>query len=451
MHKNRPKLILNNCLKMPLTLCVKLVTTADMRLGFLFSIFASFTVGILLNATSSFASFSEELQTQIFQYASSNQPTFYLNSKTIFQTERFLTRINTYYESGTQGTWSVDPDPLRYDIHLGDSDKNFVWIGREHPLNLTRSSPVEATDALGTVWAQNQLNALNPRVSGWIGAGLHQELGDDWTLLLTYSPIFLPTFGPSLGFSDSGDLHPARFSRLPPANVNSSGVLLPIRYQLEIGQITDLVLRSQFFTGIAHNDESTYMDAYFYSAPRPNPVAEYNYGVIPTIVPNVKVQVKPTFPREYWTGMRTQFKDLPFMPAVELVQGLHQWTEHFVSFTGYFKSPQINPNVVARTTRANFGLLSHFQKTFADPQFSDVLAFLKLPLDLTNELSFRNIIQTTLLPGKRSLYWMSELEYAFTKTFSAMTTLRVLSGEDYSYFGDWRSEDSISIGMRYTW
>lgn len=408
-------------------------------------------MGTLLSATNSFASFSEELQTQIFQYASSNQPTFYLNSKTVFQTERFLTRINTYYESGTKGTWSVDPDPLRVDLHLDDAGKSFVWFGREHPLNLTRAVPVEATDALGTVWAQNQLNALAPRVSGWIGAGLHQDLGQGWTGLLTYSPIFLPTFGPSLGFSDSGDLHPARFSRLPPARVNSSGVLLPIRYQLDIGKITDLVLRSQFFMGVTHNEETFYSEFYYFTAPKPNPVAAYNYDVIPTIVPNVMVQVKPSFPREHWAGTRAQFKDVLFQPALELVQGLHQWTEHYVSATGYFDSPQINPNVQERTTRGSFGLLTHFQKQFEEPQFSDLLAFVKLPLDLTNELSFRNIFQTTLLTGKRSVYWLSEFEYAFTKTFSALTSLRILAGENYSYFGDWRSEDSISIGMRYTW
>lgn len=404
-----------------------------------------------MNASPSFASFQEELQTQIFQYASENQPTFYLNSKTIFQTERFLTRINTYYESGSKGTWSVDPDPVRYDLHLSDSAKNFIWIGREHPLNLTRSSPVEATDALGTVWAQNQLNALNPRVSGWIGAGLHQELGSQWTLLLAYSPIFLPTFGPSLGFSDSGDLHPARFSRLPPIGANTGGVVLPIRYQLEIGQITDLVLRPQFFTGIAHNDDSVNMDAYFYSAPKPNPLPIVTSTKVTATVVTAKVQIEPQFPREYWTGMRSQFKDLPFQPAVEYVQGLHNWIEHYVSFTGYFDAPQINPNVVPHVTRASFGLLTHLQKQFEEPQFSDLLVFLKLPLDLTNELCFRNLLQMTLLQAKRSLYWMSEFEYAFSKTFSAMTTLRILSGENYSYFGDWRSEDSISVGLRWIW
>ena len=405
-----------------------------------------------MNAPKSFASFQEELQTQVFQYASENRPTFYLNSKTVFQTERFLTRINTYYESGTQGTWSLDPDPLRYDLYLQEGSKNFIWIGREHPLNLTRSSPVEATDALGTIWAQNQLNALNPRVSGWIGAGLHQDLGSQWTLLLAYSPIFLPTFGPSLGFSDSGDLNPARFSRLPPSNVNTGGAILPIRYQLEIGQITDLVLRPQFFTGIAHDDESVYMDAYFYSAPRPNPIAltTATLSVTPTIV-NAKVEINPQFPREYWTGMRTQFKELVFKPAVEYVQGLHNWNNHFVSITGYFNSPEINPNVVTRTTRASFGLLTHLQQQFDDPQFSDLLVFLKMPLDLTNELSFRNILEATLLNSKRSLYWMSEFEYAFTKSFSAMTALRILSGQNYSYFGDWRAEDSFSIGLRWIW
>jgi len=426
--------------------------TARMRMGDILIILASFCFGILMSVSNCFASFQEELQTQIFQYATDNGPTVYLNSNTVFQAENFLTRINTYYESGAKGTWSVDPDPLRYDFHLSDNHKNFIWIGREHPLNLTRSSPVEATDALGTVWVQNQLNALAPRVSGWIGTGLHQELGSDWTLLLAYSPIFIPTFSPSLGFSDSGDINPARFSRLPPANVSTGGAVLPIRYQLELGQITSLVLQNQFFTGIAHHDDSVYMDAYVFTAPRPNPVpiTTATLSVTPTVV-NAKVEIDPQFPREYWSGMRTQFKEIPFQPAFEFVQDLQNWIDHYASFTGYFKSPQFNPNVVSRTTRASFGLLTHLQKEFVDPQFSDLLVFLKLPLDLSNELSWRNMIETTLLNTKRSLYWISELEYAFTKTFSAMTTIRILSGEDYSYFGDWRAEDSLSIGLRWVW
>lgn len=405
-----------------------------------------------MNASPSYASFQEELQTKVFQYASENQPTFFLDSRSVFQTERFLTRINTYYESGTKGTWSVDPDPLRFDLYLSDSERNYLWFGREHPLNLTRSSPVEPTDALGTIWAQNKLNALNPRVSGWIGLGLHMKLDTEWTLIFAYSPIFLPSFGPSLGFSDSGDLNPARFARLPPANVNTGGAVLPIRYQLELGQISQLLLRPQYFAGIAHDEDMLYTDAYFYSAPRPDPIplTTATLSVTPSVV-NAKVEIEPQFPREYWMGMRAQFKEVLFQPAIEATQGLHDWNYHYLSISGYFGAPQINPNVVPHTTRASFGLLTHLQQQFEDPQFSDLMVFLKLPLDLTNELSFRSLIQATLLQAKRSLYWMSEFEYAFSKSFSALATLRILSGENYSYFGDWRSEDSGSIGLRWIW
>ena len=410
-------------------------------------------MGILLNASSAFASIEDDLQTQIFQYATDKGPTFYLNNTTVLQTENFLTHINAYYSSGTKGTWSLDPDPLRFDLQLDDTKKNFVWFGREHPLNLTRNSPVETTDAIGTIWAQNQLNALAPRVSGWVGAGLHESLGNGWTGLLEFSPIFLPTFSPSLGFSNSGgDLSPERFARLPPASVNTGGVNLPIFYQLQLGQITNLLLRPQYFAGISHDDESTNMDAYFYSAPKPNPIPLTTaiLSVTPFVV-NAQVQIDPQFPREYWTGWRTQFKEVLFQPALEFVQGWHDITQHYVSLTGYFQSPQFNPNVEARTTRASFGLLTHLQKQYADPQFSDMMVFLKLPIDLTSALTFRNLVQATLLQNRQSMYWLSEFEYAFTKKFSALTSIRFLNGQDDSYFGAWRAEDSFSVGIRYIW
>lgn len=408
--------------------------------------------GSIFASASAAASLSEELQVQIFRYATDNSPTFYLSSKTFFLTDNFLTKIDGYFESGAKGAWSIDPDPLRYSFKLDDEGSGFIWVGRDHPLNFTRSVPVEATSALGTVWGQNQLEALNPRVSGWIGGGLVQELDpNSWKLILAYSPIFIPTFGPSLGFTERGGLNPARFARLPPQTVTTGGVTIPIRYRLEIGQLKDLLLQHQAMMAISHDDKEVNMDAYVYTAPHPDPIplTSSTLGVSATDV-NAKVNINVQFPREYWSGMRTQFKKVVFSPALEFLQRLDELSEHYVSFTGYFNSLKLDPHLATRTTnRASFGMLTHFQKTFETPKFSDFMVFMRVPVALSELIEFRTLVQTTLLSMRQSFYWVNEIEWSIARNMSLLGALRLLAGEDNSYFGDWRDQDSYSAGLRW--
>jgi hypothetical protein len=415
-----------------------------MRIGFLKIMVISFTVGISLGTSNSFASFTGELQTQFFQYSSEQNPTFFLNGKTQIETGRFQTTLHTYYESSTRGTWSIDPDPLRFDFHLSEKKKTFLWFGREQPLNLVRSEKVKATDAIGTVWTQNQLNALDPRVAGWLGMGLHQKISENTTLLFAYSPFFIPTLSPSLGFNESGGLNPKRYSRLPPSDVNTGGATLPIRYQLELGQISDLVLQPQFFAAIARKTEAIEVDASWFSAPKPNavPLTSAKLAVAPNAV-TAKVEIEPQFPREQWATLHLRLRKVPFTPTVEWAQGIHRWTQQFASFSGTAEW--------GSSASLNFGLLGHFADDSEDPRFSDTLAFVRIPWSITDRLQLRNLIQTTLLQGKKSFYWLGEFEMRLKNGLSLLLNARMLAGDDYSWFGDWRAEDSAGIGMRWSW
>ena len=139
------------------------------------TVLLTYTLALIL-ARPSNAAIEDDLQLEVFKYASERAPTFYLSNSTPYYSNEFLGQMNLYFESGAKGAWSVDPDPVRVHLFLDDTKRNFFWIGREHPLNLTRTQPVEPTSALGNIWAQNQLDALNPRVSGWIGLGLLKSL-----------------------------------------------------------------------------------------------------------------------------------------------------------------------------------------------------------------------------------------------------------------------------------
>jgi hypothetical protein len=46
---------------------------------------------------------------------------------------------------------------------------------------------------------------------------------------------------------------------------------------------------------------------------------------------------------------------------------------------------------------------------------------------------------------------MNEFEYSIKSDFSVLAALRVLAGEDASYFGAWRNQSSVSIGVKKIW
>jgi hypothetical protein len=411
-------------------------------------------LGIVLGigASPSFAAVESETQVQTFQYATDNAPTFYVSDKTIFSEGNFLAQGNLFYESGSKGAWSFDPDPFRFTFTLDDQNESMIFIGREHPLNFTGGYQVEPFTALGSIWGQNQLEALDPRVSGWIGAGIVQSISSEWKITAMYSPLFLPSFGPSLGFTDRGELNPARFTRLPPANAVTGGVTVPIRYKVEINQLSELLLQNQAFFALNFNNSKLNFDVYAYTAPKPDVVAntDAKLGVNADTV-DAKVTIQPQFPREYWSGMRLLLKTLPFTPSFELAQSLLDYPTHIASLTGYFDTPHFNPFVAKKPAKSVFGVLSHFQREFTDPNLSDFLIFLKMPFDLTDKLSFHLLVETTMLSMRQSFYGLSELEYEVKKGFSLLAALRILTGQDHSYFGDWRDQDSYSFGVKCIW
>jgi hypothetical protein len=418
--------------------------------------FGRLSLGILLASwpAFSFASFNDDLQIQIFKYASDTHSVFSLTNTADFTSESFLSRTNIFVEGGPQGAWSFDPDPVRFNFKLNSKGSDFIWLGREQPLNLVRAEQVEFTSALGSIWAQNQLDALNPRVSGWIGTGFVKSLDEksNWKIFGAYSPVFLPSFGPSLGFTDRGELNPSRFARLPPGMVITNGVTVPIRYRLQMDQLSQLVFQQQAMVGLSSDSEDFNFDVYGFTAPHPDPVARTDSKLaVGEDAVNARVDVNPQFPRESWAGARLQSKKMAFQPAVELLQKLNELSVHVASVTGYFDTVQLNPFVLKRASKASFGLVSHFQKMFEAPAQSDFLVFLKFPVDLTDNLILRTLVQSTLLNGKTSFYWMNELEYAVTRTFSITGAIRILTGEDNSYFGDWRNQDSFSGGLKWDW
>ena len=85
--------------------------------------------------------------------------------------------------------------------------RGHVWFGRVNPLSegyeITELNRPRPTGAIGSSWAQNQTDALAPRVSGWVGFGVHAKSENEFFTTLAYSPIFLPSFTPKLDLSET--------------------------------------------------------------------------------------------------------------------------------------------------------------------------------------------------------------------------------------------------------
>jgi hypothetical protein len=408
-------------------------------------IFPMLLVALLLIRTpQAGAAWEGELASHQMRYASEDFATIQITNKTLFESAGFQARTRLFFESGPRGTWTLDPDPLRFHFLRGKSGEDEIWIGRDHPLRSLHGPDIEPTSAIGAIWTQNQIDALNPRVSGWVGAGMNHSLDGHWGVRLAYSPIFIPNLGPRLGFSDWGNLNPARFARVPPSTVETAGVSLPIRYQLRLNQLSEIIFRHQAFSGIDFDSKPLHLDLYYYTAPKPEPIPVLDSKIaVEGSAVNAHVAIMPQFPQEHWTGLRLRMKEWFLSPTLEFAQNIEDTTLHFVSVAGSFGRSVSHP--------PSIGFLARPFKADAPPSLSDLLFFFRLPLILTRHLATRLLVESTLFPQRRSLYWVQDLEYAVKGGFSGLITMKVLAGENGSYFGEWRNESSLSIGLRKTW
>ncbi|MEK6578326.1 MAG: hypothetical protein AABZ55_03790, partial [Bdellovibrionota bacterium] len=142
------------------------------------------------------------------------------SDKALLEDERIPVRelhVKMFYESGPTGDKSFDLDSSAIRFNLSQdpnqNTKGHFWFGRVHPFLEGRpSETLSQTEAIGSNWVQNQSDALDPSISGWIGGGLrakNEETGFGFTL--AYSPLFLPSFGPRVTLDEIKAPQAARF------------------------------------------------------------------------------------------------------------------------------------------------------------------------------------------------------------------------------------------------
>lgn len=351
----------------------------------------------------------------------------------------------SFFETDRTGDRSFDIDSSVF--RFSPLENHYFWIGRTHPLQEdSRDLLILTTSAIGTRWVQNQSNPLQPRTSGWVGMGVHsRELTTGLFFTASYSPLFLPHFGPSVEFSESNDATGTRFARLPPQQILIHEQMLPLRYRILTGNIRNIILQPQYLIELGHDLEWQRLSMITWSAPSPSPKISTS-GVLKVTPSDASVlaTVQPTFPRETFYALRW------------LIQKSHLQAEFHAT---YEKSTQ-ETTFSGSLSFKNFiklGYLTSFERNESPGQINTPVYAKNLFWLETSIKTFRDRLTSTLhfeqhIDQKNPGYWIStDLEYQINTLTKLFFRTNTITGQDESYFGSWKALDSVALGGKYEW
>jgi len=360
----------------------------------------------------------------------------------------------SFYETGLGGDHSLDLDRtvLRFSIE----DWGHLWIGRTHPLiEATQGESPSYVDAIGANWAQNQSDALSPRVAGWLGAGGHLEDNNHaFSLTTAFSPIFLPSFGPRLQLSETDAAKGSRFSRLPPQYVEQGDATLPLRYHLTVGDIKSIVLQPQAFVSAGYANSDMRIDLMDWTAPDPAADVDTDFalvthtsGTTANDSEDVMVDAHPKFRRQHFTGLRYEGNKIPGRP---LATGAYEWFRK--EFTASLQATPIDELSLGFLNRWVPNAASPASSATVSPSYADGLLWAELSAHFYHERitpSFR--IEDHVASDNRGRLFRPKVVYMASSNLSLFAVAQVMRGQDRSYFGEWRSLGSAAMGVNWQW
>ncbi|MCM2323854.1 MAG: hypothetical protein NDJ90_11395 [Oligoflexia bacterium] len=350
-------------------------------------------------------------------------------------------------DANVSGDVSIDIDSTALRGAVGEH--GHFWFGRVQPLTEgTREKPFRNTSAIGTNWVQNQANALDPRISGWIGGGLHLALADTGLFsTVALSPVYLPTFGPRLDFSDKAETRGSRFAKLPPLYYSYNGELFPMRYQINTGSMKAIVLQNQYLFALGHESTFHRLTGLFWSAPAPDPqvTTSGKLQVNSETGVNVMVSAVPSFPRENFLGFRWELRGIFAKPDLSLV---HELRSHRTTLSAsaaplsYLELGWLHSLLPAAA-------LAPDATGVVTPRYARALVWgeINAPWKLSPSLR----VEHHLTEGQRGVRLSQGLSFQATQKLLIAWRAEILAGDDGGYFGAWKSLDSVSLGARYQW
>jgi hypothetical protein len=354
-------------------------------------------------------------------------------------------KLDSFFESGPNGDRSIDLSQavLRFET----ASDSYLWLGRAHPaLEGTSHDTIEPSSAIGSRWVQNQSNALSPRVSGWLGAGWGGDVSGV-SVTVGFSPLFLPSFGPRLDLSVSKSASGSRFARLPPQYLNSQREAVDIRYQVNAGDLKNIVLQNQLFVGIGRETSVGTFRLLGWSSPSPDPsldisdvirIRENDAKALVTVVPSFRRQ---TFGAFQWESDSKQF--LAFEAVYEMTKGplaasLAVRPTHTLRF-GTLQT------LATRASEETSGIAS-------DRPYAENLIWAEVKDGFFKERLVPSLrFEYHYTPGHEDYWWHPALSWRAKGGLELFASANILAAEDGSYLSAWRSLDSVSTGIRYIW
>lgn len=426
--------------------------------------FRSVVIGLVVGAFARGAARESSLRVDPHAYGGprGNEPRTQLVAGTVQSWRETKTRspweISLHLEGETAGRRDISFDLDRAWIFTPlahDADWGVAW-GRVHPWDIARHPEAQRPwGLLGRQSPQNQGVLLgyglsphslepSPILLGWLGAHFWSDIDNDDTFAwgVSVTPFFLPTMGPELTLSATDPATTGRFGRRPPGFVEVNGQTLPLRYELDRARIfEDIVLQPQL-AAQARIRETKDLETWLWISRAPSPEPTFDTQEFLRVREDsvqAFAMVKPRF-EQRWTSAVTQ--RWTFLDTQALVATAHVGTDKYGGGELGWQTPYtyfaLAHELPLGTIEARAG-----EK---EGRYLDWLAQADALAPLGNFTlhtgAKRHLKQT-------DLWWRSGVRYALSREADLDLATDLFAGPDRSYFGEWRTNDRVSLVLRW--
>lgn len=353
---------------------------------------------------------------------------------------------------------SIDLDRAWIQIPVGEGP--MMTFGRIHPFDV--SHHYEANRPWGMAaqsHAQNRGILLGsplagdvfpqPVIQGWIGAHAWSDrtYKKPFQFGISATPVFIPSMGSSVSYGNPIETRASRFARQPPGFVEMNGKRYPVRYDIDTSKIAHEILQPQWMGQTYYRAENAKIKWETWvtvrRAPSVDPELETKAALdLRQNTPEVAISVKPKFPQK-WTTSFTQkitpvsfSKDSSLFSSVEYQQGGKLGTEIGID-TKYFMLSHMNEYQF-------FKRYSPYDIEGAPYSHHLFQAEGRIP---TSFATFYGGTKYHLMT--RGTWVRGGVRVPLTPSLDVDSGMDVFVGDKNTYFGDWRGNDRVYLGINW--
>lgn len=177
-------------------------------------------------------------------YESTEQKTFGFFGASLLsdskKTDSVIVNLTGLYAMGQTALSYLNIRELYFNYSIDSSSK--LFIGRK----INNWSQLDSEWNLGLFNPQFRWNVLSPEAQGLTGI-FWEKKESIWTLSLFASPVYIPDQGPGYELKDGKFQNSNPWFSNPPQNISfQNGVILPIDYELEKPETSDVVFQTSY-------------------------------------------------------------------------------------------------------------------------------------------------------------------------------------------------------------